>query len=69
MSTGETYSFIPSVALAPNNSGRVLQSVSIDFIFGFPEDADKKNGILVLVDRFSKMVHLAEVQALITAQG
>ena len=45
------------------------QSVSMDFVFGFLEDAHKKNGILVVVDRFSKMVHLAAVRESITAQG
>ena len=33
----------------------------MDFVFGFPKDAQKNNGILVFVDRFSKMVHLAAV--------
>ena len=38
-------------------------------IFGFPGDAHKNNGILVFVDRFSKMVHLAAVQESIPAHG
>ena len=29
------------------------ESVSMDFVFDFPEDIHKNNGILVLVDRFS----------------
>ena len=33
----------------------------MDFVFGFPEDDHKNNGILVFVNRFSKMVHLAAV--------
>ena len=41
----------------------------MDFVFGFPEDAHKNNGILVFVDRFSKMVHLAAVHESISAQG
>ena len=45
------------------------QSVSMDFVFGFPEDAHKDNEILVFVDRFSKMVHLAIVPESITARG
>ena len=45
------------------------QSVSMDFVFGFPEDDHKNNGILVFVDRFSKMVHLAAVPESIKAQG
>jgi hypothetical protein len=45
------------------------ESVSMDFIFGFPEDEHKNDGILVFVDRFSKMVHLAAVPETITAEG
>jgi hypothetical protein len=41
----------------------------MDFIFGLPEDDNKNNGILVLVDRFSKMVHLVAVPETITAEG
>ena len=41
----------------------------MDFAFGFTEDTHKNNGILVLVDRFSKMVHLAAVPDSITAHG
>ena len=44
-------------------------SVSVDFVFGFSEDDYKNNGILVFVDRFSKMVHLAAVPESITAPG
>ena len=44
------------------------QSVSIDFVFGFPEDAHENYGILVFVDRFSKMVYLAAVNESISAQ-
>jgi hypothetical protein len=45
------------------------ESVSMDFIFGLPEDDNKNNGILVLVDRFSKLVHLVGVPETITAEG
>ena len=45
------------------------QSVSMDFVFGFPEDAHKNNGIFVFVGRFSKMVHLAAVNESICAHG
>ena len=41
----------------------------MDFVFGFPEDDHKNNGILVYVDRFSKMVHLVAVPESITASG
>ena len=44
------------------------ESVSMDFIFGFPEDKHKNTGILVFVDRFSKMVHLVAVRESITAK-
>ncbi|KAG4249961.1 hypothetical protein PC116_g2375 [Phytophthora cactorum] len=37
------------------------------FVFGLPRDAQGRTGILVFVDRFSKMVHLASVAASITA--
>ncbi|KAG3028249.1 hypothetical protein PC128_g13255 [Phytophthora cactorum] len=42
-------------------------SVTMDFVFGLPRDAQGRTGILVFVDRFSKMVHLAPVAATITA--
>ena len=45
------------------------KSVSLDFIFGLPEDAKGNTGILVFVDRFSKMVHLTAVHSSITAEG
>uniref|UniRef100_A0AAV1TLM7 Integrase catalytic domain-containing protein n=1 Tax=Peronospora matthiolae TaxID=2874970 RepID=A0AAV1TLM7_9STRA len=41
----------------------------MDFVFGFPKDVHKNTGILVFVDRFSKMVHLVAVTNSITAQG
>ena len=41
----------------------------MDFVFGFPEDVYKNISILVLVDRFSKMLQLAAVTESITAQG
>jgi hypothetical protein len=43
------------------------QSVSMDFVFGLPKDKRGHDGVLVFVDRFSKMVHLAAVQETITA--
>ncbi|KAE8914160.1 hypothetical protein PF003_g1314 [Phytophthora fragariae] len=43
------------------------RSVSMDFIFGLPRDAEGRTGVLVFVDRFSKMVHLAPVAAEVTA--
>ena len=41
----------------------------MDFVFGSPEVDHNNNGILVFVDRFSKMVHLAAVPESITAPG
>ncbi|GMF65772.1 unnamed protein product [Phytophthora lilii] len=49
----------------PQDSWR---SVSMDFIFGLPRDKHRCNGILVFVDRFSKMVHLAPVSDKISAE-
>ncbi|GMF31092.1 unnamed protein product [Phytophthora fragariaefolia] len=39
----------------------------MDYTFGLPRDAQGRTGILVFVDRFSKMVHLAPVAAEVTA--
>ena len=33
----------------------------MDFVFGFPKDSDGNTGIVVFVDRLSKMAHLAAV--------
>ncbi|KAF1323549.1 reverse transcriptase, partial [Globisporangium splendens] len=44
------------------------KSVSMDFIFGLPRDKHGRNGILVFVDRFSKMVHLTPVSDKISAE-
>ncbi|KAG3050993.1 hypothetical protein PC121_g18085 [Phytophthora cactorum] len=43
------------------------QSISMDFVFGLPPDSKRRTGIVVFVDRFSKMVHLAAVPAEVTA--
>ncbi len=45
------------------------QSVSMDFVFGLPKDQHENTGILVFVDRLSKMVHLVAVPDSITADG
>jgi hypothetical protein len=42
-------------------------SVSMDFIFGFPKDSHGRSGVLVFVDRLSKMVHLCAVRSKVTA--
>ena len=44
------------------------ESVSLDFIFGYPSDTHGRTGILVFVDRLSKMVHLVPVKASITGR-
>ena len=44
-------------------------SVSMDFVFGLPADSHKITGILVIVDRFSKMVHLVAVPESINASA
>ncbi|OWY99830.1 reverse transcriptase [Phytophthora megakarya] len=43
------------------------ESVSMDFVFGLPRDSRRKTGIVVFVDRFSTMVHLAAVAAEVTS--
>ncbi|KAE9101001.1 hypothetical protein PF010_g14600 [Phytophthora fragariae] len=43
------------------------RSVSMDFIFGLPSDAEGRNGVMVFVDRFTKMVHLIPVGDTVTA--
>uniref|UniRef100_H3H5J1 Reverse transcriptase domain-containing protein n=1 Tax=Phytophthora ramorum TaxID=164328 RepID=H3H5J1_PHYRM len=35
------------------------ESMSMDFVFGLPKDSDGNTGIVVFVDRLSKMAHLA----------
>ncbi|KAG3237320.1 hypothetical protein PI124_g17687 [Phytophthora idaei] len=42
------------------------QSISMDFGFGLPPDSKRRTGVVVFVDRFSKMVHLAAVPAEVT---
>ncbi|POM73037.1 Hypothetical protein PHPALM_10156, partial [Phytophthora palmivora] len=44
------------------------KSVSMDFVFGLPGDSKRKTGIVVFVDRFSKMVHLAAVSAQVISE-
>ncbi|GMF59166.1 unnamed protein product [Phytophthora fragariaefolia] len=40
----------------------------MDFVFGLPPDSKRRTGIVVFVDRFSKMVHLPAVPAEVTAK-
>ncbi|KAF1318072.1 reverse transcriptase, partial [Globisporangium splendens] len=62
--SGSTQAPLRSLAV-PSDSWK---SVSMDFIFGLPRDTHGRNGILVFVDRFSKMVHLAPVSDKISAE-
>ncbi|KAG2794928.1 hypothetical protein PC113_g25336 [Phytophthora cactorum] len=39
----------------------------MDFVFGLPPGSKRRTGVVVFVDRFSKMVHLAAVPAEVTA--
>ena len=45
------------------------ESMSMDFVFGLPKDSEDNTGIVVFVDRLSKMSHLASVPDSIDAQG
>jgi hypothetical protein len=45
------------------------ESMSMDFVFGLPKDSDGNTGIVVFVDRLSKMAHLAAVPDSIDAEG
>ena len=45
------------------------ESVSMIFVFGFPAYPHKNSGILVFVDRFSKMIHLVAVPESINASA
>ena len=45
------------------------ESVSVDFVFGFPADSHTNTGIPVFVDRFSKMVDLVAVPESINASA
>ncbi|GMF64136.1 unnamed protein product [Phytophthora fragariaefolia] len=40
----------------------------MDFVFGLPPDSKRRSGIVVFVDRSSKMVHLSAVPAEVTAK-
>ncbi|OWZ09395.1 hypothetical protein PHMEG_00017910 [Phytophthora megakarya] len=40
----------------------------MDFVFGLPPDEHRRTGVLIFVDRFSKMVHFVPVSATVTAE-
>lgn len=48
-------------------SAEAWRSVSMDFIFGLAPDSQNRTGILIFVDRFSKMTYLVPIHAKITA--
>ncbi|KAG2966879.1 hypothetical protein PC118_g18908 [Phytophthora cactorum] len=58
--------FAGSASILPKPS-ECWQSISMDFVFGLPPDSKRRTGVVVFVDRFSKMVHLAAVPAEVTA--
>ncbi|KAF1324320.1 reverse transcriptase, partial [Globisporangium splendens] len=62
--SGSTQAPLRSLAV-PSDS---WMSVCMDFIFELPRDTHGRNGILVFVDRFNKMVHLAPVSDKISAE-
>ena len=45
------------------------ESMSMDFVFGLPKDSEGNTGIVVFVDRLSKMAHLAAVPDSIDAEA
>ena len=45
------------------------KSISIDFVFGLPNDSDGNTCIVVFVDRLSKIAHLAAVPDSIDGEG
>ncbi|GMF63097.1 unnamed protein product [Phytophthora fragariaefolia] len=45
------------------------QFISMDFVFGLPPDAAGNTGVVVFVDRLSKMAHLAAVPDTIDGEG
>ena len=45
------------------------ESISMDFLFGLPKDSYGNTGIVVFVDRLSKMAHLAAVPDTIDGEG
>ncbi|KAG4251634.1 hypothetical protein PC116_g642 [Phytophthora cactorum] len=61
----------PVISQAPLQSlptpSECWQSISMDFICGLPPDSKRRTGVVVFVDRFSKVVHLAAVSAEVTA--
>ena len=50
-------------------SSELWQSSSIDFVLGQPRNATGNTGIVVFVDRLSKMAHLAAVSDSIDGEG
>ncbi|GMF37902.1 unnamed protein product [Phytophthora fragariaefolia] len=57
-----------TLASLPVPSG-CCQSISMDFVFGLPPDAAGNTGVVVFIDRLSKMAHLAAVPDTIDGEG
>uniref|UniRef100_H3GD69 Integrase catalytic domain-containing protein n=1 Tax=Phytophthora ramorum TaxID=164328 RepID=H3GD69_PHYRM len=45
------------------------EPMSMDFVFGLPKDSDRNTGIVIFVDRLSKMAHLAAVPDTTDGEG
>jgi hypothetical protein len=43
--------------------------MSLDFVFGLPKDSEGNTGIVVFVDRLSKMAYLAAVPDTVDGEG
>ena len=43
--------------------------ISTDIVFGLPYDSEVNTGIVVFVDRLSKMAHMAAVPEIIDGEG
>ncbi|KAG3196010.1 hypothetical protein PC128_g8029 [Phytophthora cactorum] len=59
--------FLQALLKSLSTPSECWQSISMDFVFGLPPDSKRRTGVVVFVDRFSKMVHLAAVPDEVTA--
>ncbi|GMF64181.1 unnamed protein product [Phytophthora fragariaefolia] len=60
--------FLQAPLQLPPTPSKCWQSISMDFVFGLPPDSKRRTGIVVFVDRFSKMVHLVAFPVEVTAK-
>ena len=56
------------LASLPISTG-CLESISMDFVFGLPKECDGNTGIVVFVERLSKMAHSAAMPNSIDGKG